>query len=81
MNIHKHAPWMQFCAGRLNFYCYFSEKIIFIEEFYRFLFLSGQNLKKFVGDEVLQKVINFALRYMSELILPCKRYDCGQIYL
>ncbi|KAK0058059.1 phosphomannomutase 1-like [Biomphalaria glabrata] len=32
-----------------------------------------QNLKKYVGDEILQKLINFALRYMSELILPCKR--------
>ncbi|KAH9502499.1 Phosphomannomutase 1 [Bulinus truncatus] len=35
--------------------------------------IGQQNLIKYVGDEILQKLINFALRYMSELILPCKR--------
>ena len=32
-----------------------------------------QNIQKFIGDKILQKLINFALRYMSELVLPCKR--------
>ncbi|CAL1546197.1 unnamed protein product [Lymnaea stagnalis] len=35
--------------------------------------IGQQNLKKYVGDEILQKLINFALRYMSNLVLPCKR--------
>uniref|UniRef100_A0A0B7A1N5 Phosphomannomutase n=1 Tax=Arion vulgaris TaxID=1028688 RepID=A0A0B7A1N5_9EUPU len=35
--------------------------------------IGQQNLRKFVGDEVLQKLINFALRYMSDLVLPRKR--------
>ncbi|CAG5129747.1 unnamed protein product [Candidula unifasciata] len=35
--------------------------------------IGQQNLKKFVGEEILQKLINFALRYMSKLVLPCKR--------
>ncbi|KAK3602588.1 hypothetical protein CHS0354_020652 [Potamilus streckersoni] len=32
-----------------------------------------QNLLKHMGEEKLQKVINFCLRYMSELTLPAKR--------
>ncbi|KAK7112075.1 phosphomannomutase 2-like [Littorina saxatilis] len=35
--------------------------------------IEKQNIQKFIGDEILQKLINFALRYMSELTLPCKR--------
>ncbi|XP_012940547.1 phosphomannomutase [Aplysia californica] len=35
--------------------------------------IGQQNLKAFVGDELLQKLINFALGYMSKLVLPCKR--------
>ena len=33
-----------------------------------------QNIQKFIGDETLQKLINFALGYMSKLVLPCKRW-------
>lgn len=32
-----------------------------------------QNLQAFVGEEKLQRIINFCLRYMSELELPVKR--------
>ncbi|KAK3761360.1 hypothetical protein RRG08_060927 [Elysia crispata] len=35
--------------------------------------IGQQNLKKYVGDELLQKLINFALGYMARLVLPCKR--------
>jgi len=35
--------------------------------------IGQQNLQKYVGDEVLQKLINFALGYMSKITLPCKR--------
>lgn len=35
--------------------------------------IGQQSLKKHVGDELLQKLINFALGYMSRLVLPCKR--------
>lgn len=32
-----------------------------------------QNIAKYMGDDKLQKMINFSLRYMSELELPVKR--------
>ena len=32
-----------------------------------------QNLLHCKGEELLQRVINFALKYMSELQLPAKR--------
>ena len=32
-----------------------------------------QNIAKHIGDEKLQKMINFSLKYMSTLELPCKR--------
>jgi len=32
-----------------------------------------QNIAKHIGDDKLQKMINFSLKYMSELELPCKR--------
>jgi len=35
--------------------------------------IGQQNLQKYVGDEILQKLINFALGYMSNIKLPCKR--------
>ncbi|XP_067672206.1 phosphomannomutase 2-like [Haliotis asinina] len=35
--------------------------------------IGQENIQKAVGDDKLQKLINFALRYMSELVLPCKR--------
>ncbi|XP_022089424.1 probable phosphomannomutase isoform X2 [Acanthaster planci] len=34
---------------------------------------SRQNLVAFMGDEKLQSLINFALGYLSNLTLPCKR--------
>lgn len=35
--------------------------------------LAVANIKKELGDEVLQEFINFCLEYMSKLKLPCKR--------
>ncbi|KAL8576703.1 Phosphomannomutase 1 [Nucella lapillus] len=35
--------------------------------------IAKQNIQQFIGDEILQKLINFALRHMSGLVLPCKR--------
>ncbi|XP_046569682.1 phosphomannomutase 2-like [Haliotis rubra] len=35
--------------------------------------IGQEDIQKAVGDEKLQKLINFALRYMSDLVLPCKR--------
>ncbi|XP_046362305.1 phosphomannomutase 2-like [Haliotis rufescens] len=35
--------------------------------------IGQENIQKAIGDETLQKLINFALRYMSDLVLPCKR--------
>lgn len=35
--------------------------------------IGQQNLKTYIGEEILQKLINFALGYMSRLQLPCKR--------
>jgi len=35
--------------------------------------LAIANIKKELGDETLQKFINFCLEYMSKLKLPCKR--------
>ena len=32
-----------------------------------------QNIAKHIGDDKLQKLINFSLKYMSELELPVKR--------
>lgn len=36
-------------------------------------FVEKQSISAFIGDDKLQKFINFCLRYMSELELPCKR--------
>ena len=36
-------------------------------------FLEAQDISKFIGDDKLQKFINFCLKYMSELELPAKR--------
>ncbi|XP_064617993.1 phosphomannomutase 2-like [Liolophura sinensis] len=35
--------------------------------------IGQQSMLKFKGEEVLQKVLNFALQYMSQLTLPAKR--------
>ncbi|KAH3747136.1 hypothetical protein DPMN_181558 [Dreissena polymorpha] len=35
--------------------------------------IGQQNILKHMGEEVLQKVINFSLHYMSQLTLPAKR--------
>ena len=35
--------------------------------------ISFQNLLKHMGEEILQKVINYCLDYMSKLQLPAKR--------
>ncbi|KAK6170527.1 hypothetical protein SNE40_018901 [Patella caerulea] len=35
--------------------------------------IGQQNILKQCGEELLQKVINFALQYMAQLQLPCKR--------
>ncbi|XP_076442964.1 phosphomannomutase 2-like [Babylonia areolata] len=35
--------------------------------------IAKQNIQKFIGDDTLQKLINFALGHMSKLVLPCKR--------
>ncbi|KAL4239943.1 Phosphomannomutase 2 [Mactra antiquata] len=35
--------------------------------------IGQQNLLKHMGEEVLQRVINFSLQYMSQLTLPAKR--------
>ncbi|PVD38507.1 hypothetical protein C0Q70_01122 [Pomacea canaliculata] len=35
--------------------------------------IAQQNIQQFIGEETLQKLINFSLRYMSDLWLPCKR--------
>lgn len=32
-----------------------------------------QNIGKHLGEEKLQKFINFCLKYLSEVELPCKR--------
>lgn len=36
-------------------------------------FLEKQSIAAFIGDDKLQKFLNFALRYMSEIELPVKR--------
>lgn len=35
--------------------------------------LSKQSIQKFMGEDKLQKFINFCLRYLSEVWLPIKR--------
>ncbi|KAL5018540.1 hypothetical protein ScPMuIL_004262 [Solemya velum] len=35
--------------------------------------IGHENILTFVGEEILQKVINFSLGYMSQLTLPAKR--------
>lgn len=35
--------------------------------------LSKQSIQKFIGEDTLQKFINFCLRYLSEVWLPVKR--------
>ncbi|XP_045214571.1 phosphomannomutase 1-like isoform X2 [Mercenaria mercenaria] len=35
--------------------------------------IGQENLQKHMGDDILQKVINFCLHYMSQLTLPVKR--------
>ncbi|XP_077979737.1 phosphomannomutase 2-like [Glandiceps talaboti] len=35
--------------------------------------IAKQSIQRHLGEEVVQKLINFALKYMSELILPVKR--------
>ncbi|KAB7507029.1 Phosphomannomutase 2 [Armadillidium nasatum] len=35
--------------------------------------IAKQSIEKHVGEELLQKLINFALSYMSKLVLPVKR--------
>lgn len=35
--------------------------------------LGRQNIQKYIGEEKLQKLINFCLRYLSEVTLPVKR--------
>ncbi|XP_064643987.1 uncharacterized protein LOC135497911 [Lineus longissimus] len=36
-------------------------------------FLEKTSIQEFMGEEKLQKFINYALKYMSEITLPCKR--------
>ncbi|XP_044732096.1 phosphomannomutase [Chrysoperla carnea] len=35
--------------------------------------LENQSVQKFLGEEKLQKFINFVLKYLSDVWLPCKR--------
>ena len=39
----------------------------------KLLNVSQQDIAKFMGEDKLQKLINFALNEMSQITLPCKR--------
>jgi hypothetical protein len=38
------------------------------------VFFYQQNIKSFLGEEKIQKLINFSLKYLSEITIPIKRY-------
>ena len=39
-----------------------------------FFMIRLQSIVEYVGEEKLQKFINFVLKRFSEITLPCKRY-------